>query len=66
MKKITLLFITMVCLTIFTSCGKRYVCIGCDRTTSTIYYDIDGEASYCEDCAKEYWIPFDYKEYQVK
>lgn len=48
------------------ACGKEYECRKCDVKTSKIYYNYDGDIAYCEDCAREYWAPFDYKTYRVK
>lgn len=63
-------FILLICLLmsvlVFSSCGKKYECEGCGVKTSKMYYDMDGDISYCEDCAREYWAPFDYENFRVK
>lgn len=46
--------------------GKRYTCSRCETSTHKIYYDLDGQPELCEDCAKDYWAPFDYEKYRVK
>lgn len=52
----------------FKSCSKTYTCIECDKTTKKAYYDDKNDSSrvMCEDCAREWWIPFDYRIYRVK
>ena len=56
---------TMVGVLFLTGCGEKYVCRRCNNPTGKIYYDIDGDAAYCADCAKDYWAPLDYKDYCV-
>lgn len=65
MKKRVVLFLIMIFVLSLSACGKSYTCRRCNKTTSKIYYDIDGDAAYCGECAKDYWAPFDYKEYKA-
>lgn len=65
-KTIFLGSIMMCAIFVLGGCGQKYMCRECEKAVRTIYYDIDGDAAYCEDCAKEYWAPFDYNEYRVK
>ena len=53
---------------IFGACGKRYTFKYCDKKTFEAYYTMsaDEERVICEVCAREYWMPFDYKDYKVK
>lgn len=69
MKKIILLIgVLILGVCALTSCGQKYTCHSCDKTVSTAYYDMKADLDYvlCEDCAREYWMPFDYKTYRVK
>ena len=53
----------MVC-----GCGKSYTCHDCGESTSKAYYDMNAKIDkvMCEDCAREYWMPMPYQNYQVK
>ena len=70
MKKILLLICTVVFVLSLSACigGGRYTCKDCDKTTSKAYYDMNSnkESVMCEDCARKYWMPLDYKTYRVK
>ncbi|MBP3337157.1 MAG: hypothetical protein J6L59_01975 [Clostridia bacterium] len=59
----TLFIIFMVC-----GCGKSYTCHDCGESTSKAYYDMNAKIDkvMCEDCAREYWMPMPYQNYQVK
>ena len=66
-------FLFFICATIFafslSACnGGSYTCKDCDKTTSKAYYDMNSskESVMCEDCARKYWMPLDYKTYRVK
>lgn len=68
MKKIVILALALLMMTLtLTSCGS-YTCYECGKTTSKAYYDYSGEKEYvlCEDCARTYWAPYDYKDFRVK
>ena len=66
MKKIISVLLMMCAILALGGCGQKYVCRGCDKAVTKIYYDFDGNASYCEDCAEGYWAPLDYTQYRVK
>ncbi len=58
---ITAIFIIAVA---FMGCGKSFECYLCEKNATTAYYDIDGDF-ICKNCAKTYWLPFDYKDYKA-
>ena len=70
MKKSTVRIIALV-LAMLTclgcGCGKVfYTCGKCNKTTMDAYYDpFDSDRFFCEDCAREYFAPFPYKNYSV-
>lgn len=72
MKKILFLICTMFFLLSLSACGSgsggSYSCKDCSKTTSKAYYDMSSskESVMCEDCARKYWMPLDYKTYRVK
>lgn len=68
MKRIILIICAALMLASLTSCGKTYTCESCDKTTNKAYYNLSGteDSVMCEDCARSYWMPFDYKDYRVK
>lgn len=68
MKKIISYIIAVATLTILLcACGMQYTCNDCGKTTSKAYYDMDADIEdvLCEDCAREYWMPLDYRTYRV-
>ncbi len=64
MKKIIAVCLLLVSVLSLASCGKKYTCVECDKQVGTIYVDIDGDPSYCKDCAREYWMPLDYTQFK--
>ena len=69
MKKAMLAVASVVLLVLLLcSCGKRYTCCMCGKTTNKAYYDLAAieEQVMCEDCARQYWMPLDYKNYRVR
>ena len=49
---------------LMTACGEDFVCDECEESFhGTSYYDVHGDGTMCADCAKEYWLPFDYEDY---
>lgn len=68
-KKTTILLVISLLLTLaLSACGEAYTCYLCEKTTSKAYYGLVMDKNYvmCEDCAMEYWHPFDYRNYRVK
>ena len=68
MKKIVILVLTLLMMVLMlTSCGA-YTCYECGKTVSKAYYDYSGDKEYvlCEDCARSYWMPLNYKDFRVK
>ena len=71
MKKI-LLSVSMIVVTLSMvacgSVGKSYVCKDCEVTTTKAYYDFGAnkDSVMCETCARQYWMPLDYRTYRVK
>ena len=68
MKKLVVILIGAVLLLALSSCGKEYTCNECGKKTSKAYYDLSAieEQVMCEDCARQYWMPLDYRNYRVK
>ena len=69
MKRNVILICAVLFLILLSTCGgKKYNCKDCDKTTSKVYYDMNSskKAVMCEDCARKYWMPLDYKTYRVK
>jgi len=52
---------------LISACG-RYTCENCEKSTNKAYYTMSNREEFvlCEDCAREYWMPFDYKDFRVK
>lgn len=67
-KRMIFAIIGIVTLLSCIGCGKSYQCYDCKKTTTKAYYDMDADEEWvlCEDCAREYWMPFNYKEYRIK
>lgn len=61
-----LLIILIILIFIGIKANQTYVCKECEKTTFTIYYDVDGDESFCKECAKKYWIPLDYERFRVE
>ncbi|MBP3195928.1 MAG: zinc ribbon domain-containing protein [Butyrivibrio sp.] len=46
--------------------APKYKCTVCGKTVKTAYYDpFDDDTIFCEDCAREYFAPFDYEMYKI-
>ncbi len=67
MKKICIL-ITVLLLSMFalTGCGAKDYCYRCEEESSELYYTYGKDGLLCPSCAKDYWKPFDYKDYKAK
>ena len=51
-------------LTLLSSCGQKWVCDKCDKEFSgDAYYGMMGTETFCEDCARKYWMPIPYQNY---
>lgn len=58
-----LLLMLILCCTLLTACVST-TCDSCDKSfMGKGYYGAWGDEHLCEDCAKRYWLPLDYKEY---
>ncbi|MBQ4630068.1 MAG: hypothetical protein IJB70_03685 [Clostridia bacterium] len=70
MKRIAVFILLVIMVFCFSACGdgKVYTCTDCDKETTKAYYDMksDKENVMCEDCARKYWMPLDYKTYRVR
>lgn len=54
-----------VLLFFLSGCTKSFVCESCGQTSSgEAFYGMGGNEVMCEDCARSYWMPFDYEQYQ--
>ena len=65
MRRILWLFITACSIFMLNGCDQKYICRECENAVTKAYYDLDGDF-LCKECAKDYWVPFDYEEYRVK
>jgi len=69
MKKILFFICAIIFALSLSACGVggSYTCKDCDKTISKAYYDMNSskESVMCEDCARKYWMPLDYKTYCV-
>lgn len=67
MKRVLLLFLMVVMILSITACGNRWTCDRCGKTFSgKAYYGMDTTETFCEDCARSYWMPLPYQNYQKK
>lgn len=70
MKKFLVLmcFVFLLSVCFLNACSKTYICNECGNTTTKAYYDDKNDPNrvMCEDCARKWWIPFDYRIYRVK
>ena len=59
-----ILVISVFLLVVISGCGKKWVCDKCDKEFSgDAYYGMMGTETYCEDCARKYWLPLPYQNY---
>ena len=66
MKKLKFVAIMLVVATFLCGCGATYECSRCKDKVSEAYYDPFNDGKYfCEDCARDYFAPFPYKNYKV-
>lgn len=67
MKKIIAMILLIVSTLLITSCGKTWTCDECGRTwNGKAYYGYFTTETFCEDCAKTYWMPLPYQNYVKK
>lgn len=65
MKKLMVFTLVLVLLLTFAACGGNYVCEECGESFGgKPYYGMAGDEIMCEDCARSYWMPLDYREFQ--
>lgn len=67
-KRICLVLLIVMLMTTLSACGRKYVCSECNRVTKKAYYTyaFDENELLCEECAREYWMPYNYESFQVK
>lgn len=66
-KKLLIVLVAMALASILTACSKSWVCDSCGKSfTGKAYYGLETTETFCEDCARKYWIPLDYRNYQKK
>lgn len=67
-KTVAFVLVLIAIMAAFSACGKTYTCVRCEEQTSKAYYDLSAskQSVMCEDCARSYWMPMDYKRYRVK
>lgn len=68
MKKIVTVLLSFVLMLVLAACAtKSWVCDSCGKSfKGTAYYGMATTETYCEDCARSYWMPLDYRNYQKK
>ncbi len=66
-RKLICIVLSVVVLLSLSGC-KKYTCYKCDKAMSKAYYEfsLDEDMLMCEECARKYWMPLDYRTYQVK
>ena len=66
--KKSLLFVIVlvsVLLLFLSGCTRSFVCGSCGQTSSgKAYYGMGGNEVLCEDCARTYWMPLDYRKFE--
>lgn len=56
----------LVMIVVFCGCGETYTCSRCGKEVHKAYYDpLSANRYYCEDCAKEYFAPLPYANFEV-
>ena len=66
MKKIIIALVLIFALSL-TACGKNWVCDECGKSFSgKAYYGFNTTETFCEDCARQYWMPLNYQNYVKK
>jgi hypothetical protein len=54
-----------VLLLFLSGCTESFVCESCEQTsTGKSYYGMGGNEVMCEDCARTYWMPLDYRKFE--
>ena len=71
MKRVLALTLMVVmlctCLLSIMACGKRGTCTECGKTwTGKAYYGFFGDETFCSDCARAYWTPLPYEQYEIE
>lgn len=67
MKKLVLLALALILALSIAACAKSWVCDECGKSfTGKAYYGYYTTETFCEDCARKYWMPLDYRNYVKK
>lgn len=66
MKRICCFALTLIlAIVMLTACGKNWTCDQCGKDFhGTAYYDYTETMTFCEDCARSYWMPLPYQNYK--
>ncbi len=68
MNRRLVLLIIAVMMCFFVACGnQKWICDECGTVfKGKAYYGWSTDETLCEDCARDYWLPFDYRNYEKK
>lgn len=62
---LSILLVCAALLALLSGCGEKWVCDKCDKEFSgDAYYGMMGTETFCEDCARKYWMPIPYQNYK--
>ena len=62
---IAMLLVPVSLLALLSGCGQAWTCDECGKDFfGTAYYGFSGTETYCEDCAKDYWMHLPYQNYK--
>lgn len=65
MKRLLVTILTVAILLSLSGCGKKWTCDQCGEDfRGKAYYDFTETLTMCKDCARSYWMPFPYQNYQ--
>ena len=63
-KKCLLVIAILLLVILLSGCGKNWVCDKCgEEFSGNAYYGMSGSETFCEDCARKYWMPIPYQNY---
>ena len=65
-KNVMIVFLSFMLVTLLLACsGSSYICEQCGQSSSgKAYYVMCGKEVMCEGCARSYWLPLDYRNFQ--